>query len=359
MKRKEDIILKRIAPLAIIIVLLVIMLGFASVAVGNSENPALIFSDWMSYISDDVLYADVIKVDTHNSGTVETKVGDMRSYFLDCQQGSIYDQLMYGSRGFDFRVASSSRSGDGKVHFAHGFGIAKYSVEDAFSDIKRFRDEHPQEFIEITMYWDSRSMAPINEVDEAYILEQFNTYLEPEKYAFPAGTDFSAITMGEMRASGKSYLIGSQWIPDSKYNSGRSPAAGTWTGEYSSGLLDSGKAMYDEYLFKRINDPNDKYLWPGFNRGSGDSGENITPLEFMLHDRPYFEELMSYLEEHPVLLNHIAGFCFDYVTYDYIQPGRAILLNALKGTVKPELKYDFTRLIAKSMDYTLPNAYSV
>ncbi|MDR3217060.1 MAG: hypothetical protein LBT55_06605 [Clostridiaceae bacterium] len=366
MKREKDIVLRRIVPIALIVILLALTLGLAIVFISRIEEeedelPVLetVYENWMSYINDDALYAEVIKVSTHNSAAVNVKVGSMALSYLDCQEGTIYDQLMYGVRSFDFRLVPARPNGI--VYFGHGMGWSEISVEQGLKDIRDFSDAHPGEFIEFSLgsyYGDTiHPEASVN-----YIKSAIQTYLEPEQYAFPSGTNFYTITMKEMRDSGKRFLISTQWCPP-EYNSGMSPGHGTWSGDYNFGSLASGPRMY-QHLYELIDSKNDKYLAPGFNRASGEGspdGQKVTPLAYMLYDRENFLQLMSYLEANPHLLECIVGLSFDHATHDYVQPGRALLLNALKdGIIKPELRNEFiTGLAEKMPDYTVPATYNL
>ncbi|MDR3217029.1 MAG: hypothetical protein LBT55_06400 [Clostridiaceae bacterium] len=366
MKREKDIVLRRVVPIALIVILLALTLGLSIVFISHiekkeeEEGPS-IYSEYMSYLRDDVRYVDTIKLHSHDAGIVNSHVMALKTTFLDCQKDPIYTQLNYGVRSFDLRVARSSYTGkgDGVIYFAHGVGISEISLESALRDMRQFRDEHPSEFIEIDLVWESRSETYLSEEDVEYVKSKINTYLEPEKYAFPAGTDLETITMKEMRESGKNFMISSDWC-DPAYNSGRSPRNGTMGGADFPHLED-GPAMY-QYLHDLVGSPDvGAHLLPGFGRSTGEGSgiKKITPLEYMLYDRESFETFMRYLEENPALLNNIAGFGFDMITYDYVQPGRALLLNAIKGTVKPELKNEYVSLMAMSFNYAIPSMYEI
>jgi hypothetical protein len=126
------------------------------------------------------------------------------------------------------------------------------------------------------------------------------------------------------------------------------------------GELDDGHAMY-EYLRGLVSQPDSGLLRPGLTRSTGENSgrAKITPLQYILHDRQDFEDFMRYLEENPEYLSRIGGFGLDHIAYDWVQPARALLLNARKGIVKPELYNEYVSLLAKSCDYTLPTFYGV
>jgi hypothetical protein len=376
MKQGNHALWRRMLSAANAVILAALTLGLAACKVTepSGETPfdktppgktpealLAVYANYMSYVRDDVRYVEVIKAHMHDGGAVKTGIlSAIPTAFLDCQQDSLYTQLTYGARSFDLRVAASALSGknDGAVYFAHGMGISKITLEEGFKDIRRFRDEHPSEFIEISLSWEYRSRVALSVADVAYIHRQTDTYLEPSKYAFPRGTDLGTITMKEMRDSGKNFMIGSEWC-DPVYNSGHSPMRGT-SGGSDFPKLEDGHAMYS-YLRGLVSAPNPgRCLWPGFGRSTGENvSPKLTPLQYMLQDRADFEDFMRYLEDNPVFLNNLAGFTFDRFTYDYVQPGRTLLLNALKGIIKPELKAKYVRKIAGSFGYEIPSAYGI
>jgi hypothetical protein len=103
-------------------------------------------SDWMSQLrkaNPSIQLRDVVIPGTHDSATFTFSKTKLFSAAGLTQNVDIYQQLSRGARYLDVRVASSP-SGETTVY--HGF-LQGGKFSDVLSQITRFLEEHPQEFI--------------------------------------------------------------------------------------------------------------------------------------------------------------------------------------------------------------------
>lgn len=119
--------------------------GEPIVTLSASEFKTGIYTNWQSYIDDDVRFLDVVTPGSHDSGT--NGLGDL----YRTQNSGYYDQLSAGVRYFDVRVAEfqgTVRS----VHANSGAPLTSSNAngvpfQDILNDINRFIEENPSEVI--------------------------------------------------------------------------------------------------------------------------------------------------------------------------------------------------------------------
>ena len=119
--------------------------GEPKVTLSASEFKTGIYTNWQSYIDDDVRFLDVVTPGSHDSGT--NGLGDL----YRTQNSGYYDQLSAGVRYFDVRVAEfqgTVRS----VHANSGAPLTSSNAngvpfQDILNDINRFIEENPSEVI--------------------------------------------------------------------------------------------------------------------------------------------------------------------------------------------------------------------
>ena len=119
--------------------------GEPIVTLSASEFKTGIYTNWQSYIDDDVRFLDVVTPGSHDAGT--NGLGDL----FRTQNSGYYDQLSAGVRYFDVRVAEfqgTVRS----VHADSGEPLTPSSAngvpfQDILNDINKFIEENPSEVI--------------------------------------------------------------------------------------------------------------------------------------------------------------------------------------------------------------------
>ena len=108
----------------------------------NSElKPDRLFPAWISYIPDDKLISQLSIPGTHDSGTYNCK-WDQLCDASQCQSWSIFDQLQAGIKFLDLRINTDGST----LSIGHG-PFTFSSLFTALSDVKRFLDENPTEFV--------------------------------------------------------------------------------------------------------------------------------------------------------------------------------------------------------------------
>lgn len=96
--------------------------------------------EWMDKLDlDKVRIKDVIWPGTHDSATNRIGIPFVSRPFAQCQNMSIYQQLVHGVRVCDIRVEKNSR-------VCHGI-LKSYHVKQVLEDVKRFLAETKSEFI--------------------------------------------------------------------------------------------------------------------------------------------------------------------------------------------------------------------
>lgn len=303
-------------------------------ASNDGSAPSDAYADWMGYVKEDTLYRDIIIPATHNSGTVDSLVfGDAtigHLEVLDCQQGTIYDQLMYGVRSFDFRI-TTNYDDTPRLVCTHGTGFGLY-FDDALRDIARFLDEHPTEFVTMTVkLYDSNFYSKVDP-DKA---QEAISILEPEKYCMDDGYDLPSMTLAEIRESGKRIAISCPegWCD---YINTSWVLPETYTYEVNSGPIEQGRACYDNIWNKITAAGEEERLCISLQRGYGNSDGptgKIAPFKYMNYDREFFLELIEKIKVSEHALTVCGEFDIDYATYDYVQCGSVLGLNVAKGIV--------------------------
>jgi hypothetical protein len=292
----------------------------------------------MTYIDDSVPITTFVIPGTHNSGAVDVKLLNILPLnWLNCQLDGFYAQACAGSRSFDIRV---QMWGD-EIFCAHGVGTG-IRLDIGLQDLRRFHDEYPSEvmFLTIWCYYDQ------SDIDPAVISPIIEDCLQPLTYAFPSTFPMGTATMGEIRAAGRCFAIYSQWVREGYSAQGR-PGVGTFTDDSNFGGLDDGYKLYD-YLRELLQDQPGYYVL-AVNRASGDAPEKHAPLDFMLSDRELYLQFMRELQTDPVMLPRVVGVDMDCITFDLIQSGMVLLLNAFKGCIIPGKELEFVAKILEEI----------
>lgn len=290
------------------------------------------YAEWMNCISDEARVTEIVLPGTHNSGAVDCCLlanEKVPLNWLNCQQDGIYEQLCYGARYFDLRILYSEANKT--VYCAHGLGTG-ITLEEALSDLQRFDSEYPGQFyfISLCLYDSNNGVPPEGVMDE--ILSRYI----PSDRVFTGDKDVAEMTLGEMRASEKTFVLmtETEWAPVvsafSEY--------GTWNSDTNFGTADSGAALYD-YLYEALDErgaSDDAVFKLDLNRASGSSLNKELPLDFMLGDREKFLKLIDDTVADETRLANANFFMLDFATYDYVQCANVIGLNLGKGVVEPE-----------------------
>ena len=169
-----------------------------------------IYSNWMSYIDDDIKFLDVVIPGSHDSGT--NGLGNL----YKTQNCGYYDQLTGGVRYFDVRVAEYK----GTVRSVHAnsgviltgenaLGITFQSILD---DINLFLSENPEEVIVLDFQhiWDDYTNMVL-----PMLIENIST---DKMLKRSQCSDLSQLTMGQLRQWKINLIIVVNDINDGKPN---------------------------------------------------------------------------------------------------------------------------------------------
>ncbi|MBQ3151717.1 MAG: hypothetical protein IJB86_10785 [Clostridia bacterium] len=156
--------------------------------------------NWMSLLKDDVPITKVVMPGSHNAGSY----GMMASGC--CQDQNLYEQAISGVRHFCIRLDTVRK----KIVMAHGISKGE-AFETSLCDLKRALDELDTEFfiLDIREYYPQK-FGPIKlnyKADAKKVDELLEKYISPSKYALTDFDDISKVTMGDIRKSGKKFLL--------------------------------------------------------------------------------------------------------------------------------------------------------
>ena len=292
----------------------------------------MIYSNWMSYIKDEVKITKLVIPGSHNAGSYGMNA------MACCQDDNLYIQILYGIRQFCLRLDTDKK---GRIVLDHG--ITKGDLfENALGDIRRALDENPSEILllDIREYY-PQNFGPVTlkySADPKKVDALIEKYLEPEKYAYCDFEKISDVTVGDIRKAGKRYIL----INDSEaYKYSRNcdqifPWDKKRNGMKAENYAKVALQYFDKeqtdglYWFQTQQTPN-----PGTEVGLS------TPRKLDLDMRRYFPGLMREIEKNDFYLesaNIIAG---DFMTLDFMKSRTILRLNLAKGNVKPEKEEEY------------------
>lgn len=288
----------------------------------------MFYENWMSYIKDDAKITKITMPGSHNSGTM----GMIR--FAECQNDSLYEQYKCGVRMFDIRLKMAK---DGKLYVAHG--LAKgMPAECAFENLKAIFAESDEFFILGIKTYMNQKVGPItlsykgNSDETSRLIKE---YLSPEKYAFTDYENISDVTMGDIRKSGKKYIIINK---NKEYDySCDCPMPDPWDPKVY-GLRPDKFAKEILKYFKEVD--TDGFFWfqtqQTPNPGT-DNGMTKWPDDLEKMSKPFFPQIIGDIAADPEMLRKVNIVAGDFMTADTSKAAKILKLNLLKGIVKNEL----------------------
>ncbi len=296
----------------------------------------MFYENWMSYIKDDAKITKIAMPGSHNSGTM----GMIK--FAECQKGSLYEQYKCGVRFFDIRLKMTK---NGKLVVAHGLSNGM-PAECAFENLRAIFSESDEFFVIGLRTYMNQAVGPITlrykgNSDETSRL--INEYLSPEKYAFTDFDNIADVTMGDIRKSGKKYIIINE---NKEYDfSCDCPMYGPWDAKVYGMRPDK----FAKEILKYFDEDYDNgFFWfqtqqtPNFGT---DNGMTKWPDDLEKLSKPYFPQIISDIANNPERLrktNIIAG---HFMAADTSKASKILALNLLKGVVKDELVSEYLNFI--------------
>lgn len=297
------------------------------------------YKNWMSYIKDSAKITRIAMPGSHNSATMAM------NKFARCQAGTLYEQYCYGLRMFDIRLKANKK---GELIVAHGV-MNGVPAERAFLDLKRIIDE-TNEFIVICLRtYMNQGIGPITlsyNSNNAETSRLIRACLSPEKYALTDVDDIANLTLGDIRKSGKKYVIINE---NAEYDySVKCPMEYPW----ASDVYGQKPEKFSKTILKYFDEIKSEGFF-GFqtqmtpNLGT-ENGWAKWPADLDDMIRPYFSQIISDIVANPVWLEKVNIIVGDFMTKDKMKTNEILSLNLLKGIVKDEHKEKFATAIGKS-----------
>lgn len=298
----------------------------------------MFYKNWMSYIKDEAKITKVAMPGSHNSATMGM------SKLAKCQNGSLYEQYQHGVRFFDIRLKADKK---GRLFVAHGI-MKGMPAKLAFESLRMIFEESNEFFVIKMMTYMNQQIGPFKlsykgNADETSRL--IREYLNPEKYALTGFGDISSLSMGDIRKSGKKYIIINE---HKEYDfSNDCPVMGPWDSLVYGYKPEKFSKEIVNYL---RNLDTDGFFWfqtqQTPNLGT-ENGWTKWPDDLEKGARPYFPGIIAEIAADPKLVekaNIVAG---DFMTADYMKAKEILSLNLLKGIVKEEMIDEYKKAIGK------------
>lgn len=294
------------------------------------------FKSWMTAVKDEAKITGLAIPATHNSGTWGM------NRLACCQDGDIYEQGCMGIREFGVLYHGDKK---GRLSLAHGI-ISGAPLEDAFRCLKRLIDETEEFFIiDLRKYCDEK-YGPITFRYYDYpekINGMIEKYLEPGKYALTDFENIREVTMGDIRRTGKRYIICSQnYLGGSKaeINAPWNPQV---FGQKAEKFAKSSLQWFDK------TEPEGFFgyqtqLTPGLGTENGIFKWQRSLDEYL---RPYFKGMMQSVADNPAYLEKVNIVSGDFMTRDLMKQKAILRLNLLKGLIKEECVDEYTAMITE------------
>ncbi len=300
----------------------------------------MFYENWMDYIVDDAKITKIAIPGAHNACTKGMVVMGC------CQNGTPLEQYEYGVRKFGIRFKNTKKG----IRIAHGISNGM-SAEEAFSYFAEILGKYndfiildiraygPQKFGPFTMSYGD---------DPEEISRLIEKYLQPEKYALTEFDDIRDVTLGDIKKSGKRYVIHSE---KEEYVYSRDvkllepwdmKVFGYKPEKFSVECLKYLRDMESEgfFWFQSQQTPN-----PGTEIGL------TWPKKLDELDRPYFAPMMATIAGDRKMLEKVNIVAGDFMTRDHMKENEILYLNLCKGIVKPEMAEEYAETIGRSLPY--------
>lgn len=292
----------------------------------------MIYKNWMSYIKDEVKLRNIVIPGAHNTGSYGMAATAC------CQDGNLYEQFCYGIRYYCMRLDTK----DGKIVQCHGLAKGE-PFDTSLCYLKKAITENPGEFliIDLREYYPQK-FGPIKlkyHANPKAVDALLEKYLKPSEYAFTDFDDINEVTMGDIRRSGKRYILINH---DEAYKySVRCDIEAPWDkrihGLHTHNFVEECIKFFDKeykglFWFQTQQTPN-----------LGTEIGFISPRKLDQALRPHFAKLIKAISSDPLKLakaNIIAG---DFMTFDHMKVQEILKLNALKKNIKEAFEDDFLK----------------
>lgn len=291
----------------------------------------------MSYIKDEAKITKIAMPGSHNAATMGMHK------LARCQAGSLFEQYQHGVRFFDIRLKADKK---GRLFVAHGIakGMPAYRAFESLQKILEISDEF---FVLGIKTYMNQKIGPVKlsyDGNTAETNRLIREYLSPEKYALTDAADIGELTMGDIRKSGKKYIIINA---DKEYDfSCDCPMSDPWDPtvygykpeKFAKEILNYLREIETEgfFWFQTQQTPN----------LSTENGWTKWPDDLDIPVRALFPQIIADIAADPVMLERVNIVAGDFMTQDYMKANEILRLNLLKDVVKDELRDDFAKKIS-------------
>lgn len=285
----------------------------------------MFYENWMSYLKDEAKLIDVVMPGSHNAGTYKMIP------FAKCQGGSLYEQYKYGVRFFDTRFHISL---SGKLVFEHGI-MSGSSFEEGLADIRKMMENNDSEFFVFDLHFPKEEYL-VPHIGRKYkqdfdlVNKMLEKYIEPSKYALTDYENIADVTMGDIRKSGKRYILN---FRDGNINDALDiPLATPWRPDYYGmqvdGFFENSLKFFDEV-------PHDSLFCYFTQRtpGIGTEAGLHNPITLEKDVKKNFHKLISKIENDPALLARVNIVAGDFMTDSHHKINQLLRLNLKKNLV--------------------------
>lgn len=294
----------------------------------------MIYANWMSYVKDDVKLTNLVIPGAHNAGSYGM------SKMAECQRDNLFVQFEYGIRQFCLRLNTDRR---GNIVLAHG--ITKGDLfENALKDIKKALDLYPNEFIllDIREYYPQK-FGPITltyKADKNKVDDLLKKYIQPERYAFCDFEHIKDVTVGDIRKSGKRYILIND-NEDYKFSKNCEqilPWEKDVNGARAEKFANETLRFFDDYK-------TDGLYWfqtqqtPNLGTEIGVTNPKKLDDDLIKH----FDKIIDGIASTPRYLERANIIAGDFMTRDYSKSRAILKLNLLKGNIMPELENEYEK----------------
>lgn len=293
----------------------------------------MIYDRWMSYIKDGAGLTKLVMPGAHNAGSRRM------SAIACCQDGDMFAQFTHGVRHFCVRIGTDYR---GRLVMRHGLAKGR-PVEEDIVNVRRMMEANDSEFVilDIREYYPQKygPFAFNYKADPQAVDALVAKHLEPEKYALTGVEDISKVTMGDIRRSGKRYLLYNYraqyrysvnceyifpWDKDVHGMSGPDFAreAPRFFDRYSTGGL---------FWFQTQLTPN-----------TGTPMGMASPKKLDVREtRPVFKQLIASIAANPHYLDSANIISGDFMSVDFMKAREILMLNLAKNLVREDLAEEY------------------
>lgn len=292
----------------------------------------MIYENWMSFINDDVKITEVVIPGAHNAGSYGMKK------MAECQKDGVITQFKYGMRQFCLRLSEGK---NGEILLAHG--ITKGDLfENALKDIKEILENYPTEILLLDIReYQPQKFGPITlkyKANPEKVDALLRKYINPEKYAYYDFDKISDVTIGDIRNSGKRFVL----INEAKSYRFSKPCEQItpWDSKIN-GMKAENFRIHATDFFDTCH-TNGLYWFQTQQTPNPFTEIGITP-PYKLDEsmRPYFRGIIDKIANNKNYLSQANIIAGDFMTRDYMKSELILRLNLLKNNVKEDLRETF------------------